>query len=151
MFRAGGGPAGAPEVWNMPLIKWTFALEVKVRALDADHQNLVRLLNEFYDAAQGGHGAAVLNDTLDRLVEYTNAHFAREEALLEKHDYPELADHRIAHQRLREQVQTYRASLDGATPPSDAEVAMFLKNWLTRHIMTQDQAYSVFLRERGER
>ncbi len=139
------------EVLVMPLISWTDALTVEIRALDADHQSLLSMLNQIYDAIQGGHGLGALDDIVSRLLRYTDTHFAREERLLEKHAYPGLTDHRNAHAELRGQVEAFRANVSNGTPGTDDEVALFLKNWLTRHILSQDHEYAAFLRAKGVR
>ncbi|MGH9681879.1 MAG: bacteriohemerythrin, partial [Candidatus Acidiferrales bacterium] len=78
----------------MPLMSWNEKMSVGVDVLDMDHQKLVGLLNQLFDAMQSGHGKESLSKILDELVSYTKFHFAREEKLFSHSDYPDTASHR---------------------------------------------------------
>ena len=48
-----------------------------------------------------GRGRHTIGQTLDALIQYTKIHFAAEERLLGKYDYPESAGHKAEHDHLR--------------------------------------------------
>ncbi|MGD1098576.1 MAG: hemerythrin domain-containing protein, partial [Bryobacteraceae bacterium] len=68
-----------------PFVTWNDSWLVGVREIDAQHKNLVSILNQLHEAAMQGHGNDVLGKILDSLVRYTTAHFAAEERLIEQH------------------------------------------------------------------
>lgn len=135
----------------MPLIVWSDALTVGITSIDADHQSLVGMLNEVYDRLESGCGPDVLDEILRRLIEYTEMHFAREEALLSEHGFPGLKEHQAAHGELRSRVEAFQAVVRRGEPGTDEDVARFLTGWLTRHILSQDHAYAPYLLDRGVR
>lgn len=134
----------------MPLMTWTEKLSVGVGVIDDDHKKLVGMVNELYDAMQGGHGRDALGRILEELVQYTKFHFAREEKYFAQTGYPAAVPHKREHDALTRQVldvqQKYSA---GATTTLSLDVLHFLKNWLVNHIQGSDQKYRPHLNAKG--
>lgn len=134
----------------MPLIAWSSQLSVGIEMFDADHKKLVGMVNELFDAMQAGKGKGAVGAILDRLIDYTAKHFAREEQQMKLHAYPELEAHRRLHQDLTAQVvklqEKHRA---GSATVVTLETLNFLKGWLTEHIQRTDKAYGPLLKARG--
>lgn len=130
----------------MALITWQDSYSVGVELIDADHQLLVSLINQLDDAMSAGAGADTVGSVLNVLIEYTETHFGREELLMEKGGYPELAPHKREHTKLtgqvRQIVDRYNA---GDTGSVDNEVMDFLKTWLTGHILGVDRKYTPYV------
>ena len=124
----------------MPLIVWRDKLSIGVPEIDRDHQQLIKYLNDFYDAAQEGHAHKAVARTLIRLMEYTRDHFAREEKVMAAVEYPHIEAHKKAHRELTQQVKVVAARF--AQNPNgsiDEEVFDFLRSWLTDHIIGMDR------------
>jgi len=134
----------------MPLMSWNPRMSVGVAVLDADHQKLVGMVNELYDGVQSGHGKESLGTILDRLIDYTKVHFAREEKFFAQTNYPDSVAHKKQHDDLCRQVldvqQKYKT---GATSTLSLEVMNFLKNWLINHIQGEDKKYGPHLNGKG--
>lgn len=134
----------------MPLMEWSEKLSVGVTQFDNEHKKLVGMVNELFDAVQGGHGKDVLGKILDGLISYTKSHFAGEERYMTQHGYPGLIAHRAEHEALTKQVldvdKKFKA---GATAVLSMEVLNFLKNWLIKHILGTDKSYGPFLNSKG--
>jgi hemerythrin-like metal-binding protein len=132
------------------LIQWSDDLSVNVKGLDIQHKRLVNNLNELYDAINAGEGSEILDDVLQALLDYTYYHFASEETLMNKHDYPEYDNHKKEHDDLKKQVLSLIKKYE-----EDESISMplkalqFLKNWLYNHILETDKQYSSFLNEKG--
>jgi len=134
----------------MPLIAWNEKLSVGVASLDAEHQKLLALLNEFYDATHAGKDAESLGNILNALVEYTKFHFAHEEQCLAKAGYPSLADHKKLHEDLTRQVlEKQQQFKSGSHRTLSLELMTFLKNWLLNHIQSNDKKYGSYLNRKG--
>ena len=134
----------------MPLMAWTEKLSVGVGVLDDDHKKLVGMVNALYDAMQAGHGRESLGPILNSLVQYTKAHFAREEKFFAQTGYPASAAHKQEHDALTKQVlEVQKKYNDGATATLSLDVMHFLKNWLVNHIQGSDQKYRPHLNEKG--
>ncbi|MTJ80999.1 MAG: bacteriohemerythrin [Telmatospirillum sp.] len=134
----------------MPLMTWNNAMSVGVAVIDEDHKKLVSLVNELYDAIQGGHGKDALGKILDGLVSYTVMHFAREEKFFQETGYPDAAAHKKEHADLTRQVLDVQSKYkSGATSTLSLEVMNFLKNWLVKHIQGSDKKYGPHLNAKG--
>lgn len=134
----------------MPLMTWNEKMAVGVNLLDTDHQKLVGMLNELYDAVTKGHGKESLGKVLDGLVDYTKIHFAHEETFFAQTNYPEAAAHKKEHDALTQQVlEVQKKYKSGVTTTLSLEVMNFLKNWLVNHIQASDKKYGPYLNSKG--
>jgi hemerythrin-like metal-binding protein len=127
------------------LITWSDRYSVGVARIDAQHQRLVELLNEFHAAMLAGGGRAAVGKTLDGLVDYTLSHFAAEEALMKHVAYPGYEQHKAEHTKLIEQVKLLTGKAQTAGSALTLEVAAFLQHWLTDHIANVDKKYGPHL------
>ena len=84
----------------MPLMEWNDKLSVGVAQFDNEHKKLVAMVNELFDAVQGGHGKEALGKILDGLIAYTKTHFANEERYFQQHGYADYAQHKAEHDAL---------------------------------------------------
>lgn len=133
----------------MALVNWSDQLSVNIRQIDEQHKKLVSMLNELHDAMLNGKGRDVLSQILDGLAEYTVTHFATEENLMKKYNYPGYVNHKAEHDRFVEKVSEFKEKLSQGQLTLTMEVLNFLKDWLTSHIMGSDKKYGPFLNERG--
>lgn len=126
----------------MPLIEWKADYSVGHPELDADHENLVELINTLHDAWQTGEDLDVLHGIFGELLMYTDYHFQREERMLEAKNYPALDKQKSEHERLRGRVQDFRARhLAQPNPVLTVEIEDFLKSWMMSHILEEDMRY----------
>jgi hemerythrin len=131
-------------------MSWNPKLSVGVAVIDDDHQKLVSMVNELYDAIQAGRGKDSLGPTLAKLVDYTKFHFGREEDFMAKTSYPAAVDHKREHDGLTKQVLDVQGKYQsGAAATLSLEVMNFLKNWLLQHIQGSDKKYGPHLNAQG--
>lgn len=135
----------------MVLQEWDERFSIGVPSLDAQHHEMVKLLNALYDALQDGHGQEVLGGICKDLVRYAQTHCSYEEALMAAKDYPDLTAHRKEHDDFRHQTFALmqKAETGGLTPA--LETLRVMKDWLGHHIGGTDRALGQFLKERGVR
>jgi len=126
----------------MPLMTWTANLSVGVPDLDAQHKQLIGLVNELHDAMAKGLGKAVLQPLLDKLVRYTLTHFSAEERYMAQSGYGALPAHKAEHERLTHTVQDFKRRYDSGQTMLTVEVMTFLKDWLLSHIQGTDRQYA---------
>jgi hemerythrin len=77
--------------------EWDEKMSVGVKAMDDDHKALVGLLNEMSEALDSEQERKVLGAVLERMIQYTKDHLAREERLLAEHGYPDCTEHHKGH------------------------------------------------------
>jgi hemerythrin len=133
----------------VPLVTWNDSYSVKVQKCDEDHKKLFAMLNTLHDAMKQGHGAEVVQRTVKELADYTKFHFAREEEMLRKTNYPLLAPHRAQHQEFVAKVVQFQQDLKEGKTGESVAVASFLQDWLVHHIKQTDKQYSAHLNAAG--
>ena len=133
---------------TMALLKWDDSYSVNVREIDQQHQQLIRMLNEFYaHIEQDSKGA--FRTLLDSLVDYTQYHFSTEEKYFAQYGYPDADAHIQTHKNFTGKVLDVRERLLNGQMVLSVEITSFLKNWLTDHIKGADKAYGRHFNEHG--
>ncbi|MBF0565357.1 MAG: bacteriohemerythrin [Nitrospirae bacterium] len=133
----------------MPLVTWTDNLSVHIKEIDTQHQKLVKLINDLFDAVTAKKGKDVLTKVLNELVDYTRYHFTAEEKLMATHNYPDLAKHKPEHEELTRKVLDFQKQFNEGKAMIDLLLMNFLKDWLVKHILGTDKKYSSYLNGKG--
>jgi hemerythrin len=133
----------------MALMKWDDMLSVKVESIDAQHKRLIAILNRLHDAARSGNGASIVGPILDELVSYAEEHFAFEEDLMRRAEYPDLVNHRSEHVKLTTQLGEWQAAA-AESESTPQRLLGFLVSWLSTHIMETDKRYTPFVQRLDE-
>lgn len=134
---------------NSEQLVWKDEYSVGVKVLDDDHKKLIDLLNQFKTAYDYQTSEAFEKQSLDALVNYTKFHFNREEDLLEKANYADLAEHKAQHQQMIAQVEVFVAKYHEHGHDALKEVSDFLSVWLINHINGTDKQYTTHLNSHG--
>ncbi len=125
---------------GVPSLQWGDNWLTGNAAIDADHEMLVRYVNELSAAMMQSKGRDVLGGILDKLVSYTSEHFTREERIWAEGDLPSLAGHRQAHRELLEKVGGFIEDFRGGKATLSIEMLAFLREWLVGHVFKTDKA-----------
>lgn len=133
----------------MAFIDWSNSLSVDIKELDDQHKKLIELINQLNDAMKVGKGKDVIGKVLGSLIAYTKSHFATEERLMQTHSYPSYIIHKKAHDDLTKQALDLQKKFEAGNIAITVEVMGFLKDWLSKHIMSTDKQYSPFLKGKG--
>jgi hemerythrin-like metal-binding protein len=130
------------------LLSWNAQFSVGVPEIDVQHQRIVALINELYDAIESGESEAAVNRTLHALVDYTQTHFLFEERLMREAGYPDYADHVAMHEGLVLKVADLAEMnrQDGSVKLGNVLIG-FLYDWLTHHILEHDKLYVPYLKQ----
>ena len=123
----------------IPYVTWKDFYSVGDPSIDAQHQQILGTINELYEALQKGKDRAVLKPILDRLLQYTLAHFEQEEQLMQEHAYPDSAQHKALHDKIRQKTGEL---CEHAYLVTGQDLLRFLKEWWVGHIQGQDKKYS---------
>jgi hemerythrin-like metal-binding protein len=123
-------------------VAWKPYYSVGDSSLDAEHQQILKAIDELYATMSTYEENAKNKKLLDRLVQYTLTHFQHEERIMEEAGYPALAAHKIEHERMRQRTHELRANFSQV---KGVELLRFLKEWWTNHIQAEDKAYAPYL------
>ncbi|BCO08407.1 hemerythrin [Desulfolithobacter dissulfuricans] len=128
----------------MALIKWRDSYSVGVEQFDRQHVKLVELINEIFMMVLHKKSVASLHDSIETLIEYTQVHFADEEAAMEKAGYPLLGAHKQEHAQLEQEVLMFYDRVKNGEEVV-TEFYQFLREWLLNHIVESDMKYAEYL------
>jgi hemerythrin-like metal-binding protein len=122
------------------LFVWEKSYETGIDQIDEDHKQLVKLINDLYEAMQDGSGGALLLPIFSALKHYTETHFTREERFMTTCDAPEQESHFREHKQMARQL----ADLERRHREGEAAISLqtlsFLRDWLKTHICVIDKA-----------
>ena len=133
----------------MAFFNWSDELSVGIQRIDLQHQKIVALSNELFEALGSGKGRDVLGEVLSNLVTYTRTHLKDEERILSESGYPEFAAHKEKHEKMTQRALELYADYKNGKQGNPLVIANFIKDWLTKHIMGTDKKYSSFLKSKG--
>jgi hemerythrin len=129
--------------------KWIPEYSVRINEIDAQHRELVNILNRLFVAVSKREGDKVIAGILDALTGYTRTHFALEEQLMRLAKYDDLEAHMEKHRKLMEQLDGLSKKHLMEEKPIYFEMLAFLKTWLKEHIQGEDTKYSAALQKAG--
>lgn len=125
----------------MPLFLWKPSYELRIPEIDIEHRYLVGIINELYEKMKDGRGYELVDQLVDRLIEYAEKHFATEESFMRSSHYPGREEHEREHRRLREQLLEMERRRRDVGDLSTIELMTFLCDWLRAHITTIDKEF----------
>lgn len=140
----------------MPLINWDDSIALNISEIDNQHKQLVNIINEMFDGIKDARGNEVIDGILNKIIEYTDYHFATEEKYFDQFQYPESDSHKEEHRHLIEQVYQFkeafnegRKNRDGSDIALTVDLWKFLKSWLVNHIQLSDKKYASLFKANG--
>ncbi|CAA7618658.1 hypothetical protein MCP1_220074 [Candidatus Terasakiella magnetica] len=123
-----------------PVIRWSDAMSVGNPDLDRDHRVLMGLVNQLsLPANREDH--TIIAFALDELLDYTVAHFSREEEYLRLIGFDGYERHKAIHADLTEELIAIRAHFRAGKRNVGEDMARFVGDWLRNHILQEDQTY----------
>lgn len=119
-------------------VNWDRGMSVGVVKIDHQHQRLLAMFNALSTAMTEGRGRDELGELLHGLAGYALTHFATEEQLLGQIKYPALAQHHARHQEFKGRVLEFSERLKGGDVLLTSAVLLYLRGWITGHILEED-------------
>ncbi len=127
-------------------IQWKERYNIGYKEIDAQHKDLLDLLNELIDLVGASGDSEVVVGIFHRLCEYVLTHFATEERYMRACEYPQLAEHEALHATFVQKLLELNRTYDPADPHLLQETLEFLKQWYLDHILKADMDYVPFMR-----
>jgi len=121
---------------------WNEGMSVGIDAIDEDHKQIIAILAKLSSIHVEQISQHVIDGIFSELEEYVLLHFAREEALLEKAGYEDIANHKASHQKFAEQLPVLKQQwlIEDSLICSERIIA-FLHHWIVNHILEEDFDY----------
>jgi len=135
----------------LSIFAWNDDLVTGHATIDAQHQTLFKALGDFRQACSSGKGRETVDKTLTFMVNYTAEHFALEESLQTKFQYPDRVNHKQLHEAFKKTVQGLVEEMraQGATITVFNKVNSTVGNWLVAHVTREDKKVAAHIRAAG--
>ena len=122
----------------MTLLEWRDEYRTGIRGVDYEHEELIYRINAVYELIEASADRDEVIDGLGEIYGSIAAHFALEEQMMQRYEYPEYAEHRADHERLLDEIrditETYETSVQLDRPAFQQR----LGNWFQNHFSTHD-------------
>jgi hemerythrin len=129
------------------LIAWNEDYSVGNKTIDDQHKELVMLTNEFYRGCkmEGALAKVYFLKTIQGAVNYIKTHFATEEEILKKVEYPVDDIHKKMHEDFIKKVVEQILVFEKEDNPDPIGFIKFLMEWIMEHIADADKLYMPYL------
>lgn len=114
-----------------------------IEEIDKEHRKLFEIAENLYQVL---HAEFVpdkfdhIKQVLDELTEYTETHFANEEAYMESIQYKKIFTQKMEHQSFIDKLEEIDLEvMDENQEETIQEILTFLTDWLYRHILELDK------------
>jgi hemerythrin len=127
----------------MVFFTWAEGFSVGVPEMDEQHKVLIDMIN----AIHSSRTEQMASETVQRMSDYAVGHFKREVDLLRGIHYRDLPHQLVEHRTFLEKTREFSAQ-NLADPLVRDQLASYLRNWLSHHILEVDMKYKqAFLKE----
>ena len=128
----------------MEKVAWDDRFKIGVEIVDRAHAKLFRIVNKLFDISQDAStNQAAYVEGIKYLEAYSMTHFSEEEAYMRSVRYNGYAEHKRIHDNFRNKtlISLKRdLELSGYSVPAVQRFVGIMNNWLSEHIMLEDQA-----------
>jgi hemerythrin len=133
------------------MLNWTPEYESGSGLVDEQHKELFRRVNALLAACEFGMGKEEIEKTISFIEDYVDYHFASEEALMLKYEYPDYEEHKLYHDLLRSRYFKMKEEITSGrlSVPDILRLHAFLADWVRMHTMSVDKVLGAFLKSRG--
>jgi hemerythrin-like metal-binding protein len=135
-------------------LAWTPEIATGIAVIDDDHRRMIAAYNELVEAMKDGSDTESLISILDYLLAVMQEDFLREEKLMHRTKFPDVARHEAEHDALVVEFANARHRLlSGVTRVVDREALRQFQRWVLVHIVEMDVACIAHFRslQDGER
>lgn len=124
-------------------------LETGIEEIDAQHRDLLRKVNDLFQASRALKAEEEMARLLWFLKRYVRKHFRDEERLQLESGFPGYSQHKAEHEWFYAEVRNLekRYSKGGAGTTLIVSAIMMMGNWLRNHFLVMDKVLAEHLRQ----
>lgn len=130
--------------------RWNDMLSIQIAPMDQQHQELINLANAVLDHLGAAHNRPGMVSALDALADYARVHFADEEAVMARTEYPDAPVHTAEHAGMMRELLWQSQQMCEEVAPSKAVFQRFFEGWIIQHIMDADMKFGRFVGDKNE-
>ena len=130
-------------------LEWLETFEIGLQEIDDDHREMLRIMQDIKAAGEARDRKRCAR-LLDALIDYSKAHFEREEKILDEIEYPSLEVHEAYHADLLNRAEEVKEACKAIRSDRDfRECCEQMFGFLIDDVITGDMKIKSFLQERG--
>ncbi|NOS36400.1 MAG: bacteriohemerythrin [Deltaproteobacteria bacterium] len=131
-------------------LQWTKALSVGISEIDDQHKELFGKINKMLNIIVESSEIDETGKVIDFLDEYVVSHFATEEGLMKRFDYPDLEYHLQQHGEFTREFYLFRERCrkEGPSRFLAIQIEEMMVEWWTNHINKVDKVLGSFLMDK---
>ena len=130
-------------------LEWLEAFEIGLREIDDDHREMLRIMQDVKAAGEARDRKRCAR-LLDALIDFSKAHFEREEKILHEIEYPSAGVHEAYHADLLDRAEGVKEACKAIRSDRDfRECCEQMFGFLIDDVITGDMKIKSFLQERG--
>ena len=129
----------------MALLSWSNQYLIGTGVIDAEHQELFHLVNNFHSLWAEKHAPHDIAKVLNQLIIYAERHFRHEEDIMAAAGYAKLEQHKAVHDVMIERIFKLQQSYEDKSLHLEMDTMKFVKSWLIDHILQEDYLFRDFL------
>jgi hemerythrin len=131
-------------------VEWEDRYSVGIPLIDDQHKELIKLTNDLYQGCLAGEETARINfmAAIKGTVDYVKYHFSMEEKLLQNVDYPDLTEHKRAHEEFVKHILNEVQSFEEGKKFVPNLFVRYLRDWILSHIAVADRTYATYILNR---
>ncbi len=122
----------------MPLLEWRDEYRTGIRGVDYEHEELIARINAVYALVEAAAGRDEVIDGLGEIYGSIAAHFALEEQMMRRYEYPEYDAHRADHERLLDEIRDITEAFEQTVLTDRQAFEHRLRDWFQNHFSTHD-------------
>lgn len=122
----------------MSLLRWKPEYSVGDESMDAEHQEMIDLINEIYEKLDSNPDADQIEECLGDIFSTVSMHFALEESLMRKNNYAEYQAHKDDHEDLLDQIRDLMDDFAADFSAGAVRLEQGLSDWFAGHFSTFD-------------
>jgi len=128
---------------------WSYKLITGAEIIDKQHKEIFERAAKMIESSKSGRLKKEAEGVVEYLENYYIKHFAAEEALQLKYNYPNHEGHKQLHDEFRAELNLLQQkfTVSGANYQVAIETITFMLEWLATHIDKIDRAFAAFIQE----
>ena len=124
--------------------EWSDKYAIGIQKIDDQHRKFFEAAQLLSDEILNCTGEEAVEGSLAFLRQYASQHFADEEAMMQEHGYPKLAEHKGLHGEFIERLEDLLDEHDVYKAPTQDmadDILELTQGWLIDHILNEDVQY----------
>lgn len=131
----------------MEQIEWNESFITGIETIDKQHKGLVELLNSLIQDFNEVMDRRKLENSIEKLFDYTKYHFSTEEYLMRQANYPDYQAHKNEHDSFAGKVKEFLINFSDGKEDLTKDIIDFLSGWVKHHILQVDRGYIPYLKK----